>query len=259
VVYRNMRKLLLALTIVAATAWAANVKLYLKDGGFHVVREYQVQPDRVHFYSVERSQWEDIPLDLVDLKRTESEASERKAQLDADAKSIADEEKIERDIKKEVSRIPQDPGVYWVVGNETKVLKLAESTVHTNKGRSILKRLSPVPVITGKATLEVPGAHSAAVFTDPEQEFYIQLSEPERFGIAKLTVKGAVRIVENVTTIPVTNEIIEEPEMVPILRQEMDGGLYKIWPKEKLAPGEYAVVQFTDGKLNMQVWDFAIK
>lgn len=254
-----MRKTLLAVVILAVTAWAANIKLYLKDGGYHVVREYQVQTDRVHFYSVERSQWEDIPLDLVDLTRTQSEAAERKAQLDADARAIADEEKIERDLKKEVSRIPRDPGVYWLAGNETKVMKVAESTVHTNKGRSILKRLAPVPIVTGKATLELQGAHSALVFTDPEQEFYIQLSEPERFGIARLTVKGNIRIVENVTTIPVSNEIVEEPDLVPILRQEMDGGLYKIWPKEKMTSGEYAVVQFTDGKLNMQIWDFAIK
>ena len=56
-----MRAFLVAL-LIAATAFAANVKLYLKDGGYHVVREYQVQTDRVHFYSVERSQWEDIPL-----------------------------------------------------------------------------------------------------------------------------------------------------------------------------------------------------
>jgi hypothetical protein len=254
-----MQKLLVALAMLAATAWAANIKLYLKDGGYHVVREYQVQPDRIHFYSIERSQWEDIPLDLVDLKRTESEAKDRKAQLDADSKAIAEEEKLERDMKKEVSRIPQDPGVYWLSGNETKVMKAAESTVHTNKGRSILKKLAPVPVVTGKATLELQGAHAAQVFTDPEQEFYIQLSDQERFGIARLTIKGNVRIVENVTTIPVSNEILEEPDLVPILRKEMDGGLYKIWPKEKLAPGEYAVVQFTDGKLNMQIWDFAVK
>src|ERR1700741_1701293 len=118
-----MRKYLLALTIALTTlvcaAWTANVKLYLKDGSYHVVREYQVQTDRVHFYSVERSQWEDIPLDLVDLKRTESEASDRKAKLAEDAKVIAEEEKIERDTAKEVSRIPQDAGVYWVEGKET--------------------------------------------------------------------------------------------------------------------------------------------
>jgi len=252
-------KYLLALAITACLAWAANVKLYMKDGSYHVVREYQVQSDRVHFYSIERSQWEDIPADLVDLKKTESEASARKAKLDEDARIVAEEEKAARDLEKEVSRIPQDAGVYWLEGKETKVLKVAESTVHSNKGRSILKKLAPVPVVTGKATLELQGARSQSVFTDPEQEFYIQLSDTERFGIARLTVKGNVRIVENITYIPVGNEVEEAPEMVDILKKQMDQGLYKIWPKEKLPPGEYAVVEYTAGKLNMQVWDFAIK
>lgn len=254
-----MRKLLTALLVCAALLWAANVKLYLKDGSFHVVREYQVHTDRVHFYSVERSQWEDIPLDLVDLKRTETEAAARKAQLDADAKALAEEEKAQRDQAKEVSRIPQDAGVYWLEGNEAHVLKIAESTVHTNKGRNVLKRLSPVPLVSGKATLELQGGNSLNVFRDPEQEFYIQLSDPERFGIAKLTVKNGVRIVENLTFMPVTNEVVQEPEMVEILRKQLADGLYKIWPKEKLPAGEYAVVQYSEEQLNMQVWDFAIK
>lgn len=254
-----MRKYLLALAILACAAWAANLKLYMKDGSYQVVREYQVQPDRVHFYSVERSGWEDVPLDIVDLKRTASEAAGRKAKLEEDTKAMAQEEKAERDLEKEMRRIPQDPGAYWLLGNEVQVLKVAESTIHTNKGRAILKKLSPLPVITGKATLEIAGAHSLNVFTNPEQEFYLQLSEPQRFGIAKLTTKGAVRIVENVTTVPVVNEIIQEPTMVDILKKELDSGLYKIWPKEKLEPGEYAVVEYSESKLNMQVWDFGIK
>ncbi len=156
-------------------------------------------------------------------------------------------------------RIPQDAGVYWVEGKEIKVLKLAESTVHTNKGRSVLKRLSPIPMVSGKATLELQGAHSLTVFGNAEPEFYIQLTEPERYGIAKLTVKGNIRIVENVTFVPVTNEVVEEPTMIDILRKQMAEGLYKIWPKEKLPVGEYAVVEYSEGKLNMQIWDFAIK
>ena len=254
-----MRKFLLALAILACAAWAANLKLYMKDGSYHIVREYQVLPDRIHFYSVERSDWEDVPKDLVDLKRTESEAAERKTKLDQDAKAMAEEEKAERDLEKEKRRIPQDPGAYWLLGSEVQVMKLAESTVHTNKGRAILGKLSPVPVITGKATLEIQGAHSLNVFTNPEQEFYLQLSEPERFGIAKLTTKGAVRIVATITTVPVVNEVVQEPTMVEILKKELDGGLYKIWPKEKLEPGEYAVVEYTENKVNMQIWDFAIK
>ena len=255
-----MRKLLLTLLVLAGAAWAANLKLYMKDGGFQLVREYQVESDRVRFYSVERSQWEEIPLDLVDLKRTESEAAARQEQLDKDAKVDAEEEKVEREQRTVVSRIPQDPGVYWLDGSHTQVLKQAESTVHTDKRRSVLSHLAPMPVVSGKATLELAGLHSASVFTNPEQEFYIQLSETERFGIAKLTPKGAVRIVENLTIMPVTNEMVEEPVLVEVFQQQLTpDGLYKIWPKEPMPAGEYAVIQYTEGKLDTQVWDFAIK
>src|SRR5271157_6665093 len=233
-----MRKYLLALLLLVFTAWAANLKLYLKDGSYHVVREYQVQSGRVHFYSVERSQWEDIPLDLVDLKRTEAEVAERQTQLEKDSQAVAEEEKAERDLALETSHIPQDPGVYWLEGSQVKVIKLAESAVHTNKGRSILKALSPIPMVSGKGTLELSGAHSPNVFTNPEQEFYIQLSETERFGIAKLTSKGAVRIVENLTFIPITKDVEEKLDLVDIFRQQLGNEeLYKIWSKEPLEPG----------------------
>jgi hypothetical protein len=255
-----MRKAWLALVLLVFTAWAANIKLYLKDGGYHLVREYKVETDRVHFYSVERDEWEDIPLDLVDLKRTESEAAARKQTLEHDAKVLAEEETAERAVAKETSRIPQNPGVYWLDGDKTQTLKAAEGAVHTDKRREILKALSPIPAISGKATLEIDGAHSPNVFHNPEQEFYIQLSETERFGICKLTPKGAVRIVENLTYVPVTKDVEEEPTIIEIFRQQMaPDGLYKIWPKEKLPPGEYAVIEYTAGKVNIQIWDFAIR
>jgi hypothetical protein len=254
-----MRRYLLALLLLVFTAWAANLKLYLKDGSYHIVREYLVQSNNVHFYSVERSQWEDIPLDLVDLRRTEAEVAARQTQSQRDAQAVGEEEKVERDLARETSRIPVDPGVYWLEGNQAKVIKLAQSTIHTNKGRSILKALSPIPVVTGKGTLELTGAHSSNVFTNPEQELYLQLSETERFGIAKLTSKGGVRIVENLTFMPVTKEVVEEPTLVETFQKQLADGLYKIWPKEALEPGEYAVIEYSEGKLNIQTWDFAIQ
>jgi hypothetical protein len=165
-----------------------------------------------------------------------------------------------RELEKETSRIPQDPGAYWLEGNQAKVIKLAESAVHTNKGRSILAKLAPIPVVTGKGTLELQGAHSQNVFSNPEQELFLQLSDTERFGICKLTVKGTVRIVENLTYVPVSNDVMEELTMVGTFQKQLSAsGLYKIWPKEPFPPGEYAVVEYTEGKLNMQIWDFAIK
>ena len=255
-----MRKFFAALFLIAVAALAANFKLYLKDGTYHIVREYKVEADRVRFYSVERSGWEEIPLSMADLKRTETEAAAHQAELDKDAKALSEEEAAAHEARKETSRIPQDPGVYWLDGDQTKVLKVAECTIHMDKRRTILERLTPIPMVDGKATLEIDGAHSQNVFTDPEQVFYFQPSETERFGIAKLTVKGAVRIVENLTYQSVTKEVTEEPVMVEILQQQLTSGeLYKIWPQEKLEPGEYAVVEYTANKLNIQVWDFAIK
>ncbi len=42
-------------------------------------------------------------------------------------------------------------------------------------------------------------------------------------------------------------------------KQLSENGLYKIWPQDPLPKGEYAVVEYTEGKVNTQVWDFRIE
>jgi hypothetical protein len=255
-----MWRALIALFLLSFAALAANIKLYLKDGGFHLVREYQVQTDRVRYYSVERSQWEEMPLDLVDLKRTQSEIAERQTQSSDEIKVIAAEEKAQREVKSEIAKIPRDPGVYYVENNEVKPIKIAESKVHTDKRRTVLQVLSPIPAVNGKATMELDGLHSQNILSNAEQEFYIQLSAEERFGIIKLTPEKGIRLVEKISVIPVTKEVVEEPVEVQVFRKQMtQDGLYKLWPMKPMEPGEYAIVQFTPGKTNMQVWDFAIQ
>jgi hypothetical protein len=255
-----MRKLCFVLLALALLAWAANVKLYLTDGSFHLVREYQVLSDRVRFYTVERGEWEEVPLEMVDLKRTRAEVAEREESLKKEEKVVQEESAAEAEVRKEASKIPQGVGVYWIDGSQTKALKLGEVAVHSNKGRMVLQKLSPIPAITGKATLEMTGAHSDTVFTDPEPEFYIQLEGTEGFGIVKLTSKGNVRIVENITYHPLDKDLLyEERTSIDYLHRQLDDGLYKLWPKDPLPPGEYAVAMFTDGKVDIQSYDFAIK
>jgi len=253
-----MRRILTALFVFAVSALAANVRLYLKDGTYQIVREYKIQEDRVHYYSVERSDWEDIPLDLVDLKRTEGEIAEHKAALEEESKVIAAEEKVERDQQREASRIPQDPGVYQLIDlKELRILRLAESKLHTNKRRSVLQRLSPLPMVSGKATVEVDNPHSSFNVENDTPEFYIQLSAEQQFGIIRLVPHDNIRIAEKVTIMPVVKEVVEEPEVVDVFRKQLEAnGLFKIWPQKPLEPGEYAVVEYTPGKLNMQIWDF---
>ena len=55
-----------------------------------------------------------------------------------------------------------------------------------------------------------------------------------------------MRIVENLVYLPVDNDVEETPTLVETLQREMDpAGLYKIWPKDPLPEGEYAVVEYT--------------
>lgn len=254
-----MLRTFVALLVSAIALFAANFKLFLKDGSYQLVREYQVQQDRVRFYSVERSDWEEMPLALVDLKRTESERQAREQSIRKEAEELAAEDKFEREQAEERGRVPQEPGVYLLDGKELKTIKQAESKAVTDKGRNLLKVLAPIPVITGKVTVELDGAHSANVVNNSRPEFYFRLSQDERFGIVRLSPKKSSRVVQKWVVVPVSNETVEEQEDVEIFRKQVDEGLYKIWPTAPLEPGEYAVVEFTQGKRNIQTWDFAYR
>src|SRR5437773_6488990 len=204
------------LFFLAFQAFAANVKLYLKDGDYQLVREYKVESGRVRYYSIERSDWEEIPLALVDLKRTETETSERQAALQEEAKMIAAEEKAERESANEVVKIPRGPGVHMAAGDKIQTLKQADMEVHANKGRSILKAVAPIPIVSGKATVEIKGEHSLTKVTSSRPEVYISLAGEGRFGIIRLQPAKGVRIVERLTIMPVTKETIEEQDQVEI-------------------------------------------
>ena len=161
---------MLAIVVFAClAALAANFKLYLKDGSSHIVREYKVEADRVRYYSVERSDWEEIPLDLVDLKRTEAEVKDRQAAIEKEAKIFTVEEKAEAATAQEAARVPQNPGVYLVEGKDLRPLKQAESKAVTNKGRSILKVLMPIPIVASETTVEIDGVRASQFVEMPSR------------------------------------------------------------------------------------------
>ena len=253
-----MRLKLAALLLLATAAFGATVKLYLKDGDYQLAREYQVLADRVRYYSTERSDWEEIPLELVDLDRTRKEASAREAAIQTDVKAQAEEDAAIRAERRRVANIPTEPGVYLIDGDNLRPLKAAESKLVNNKKRSVLKVLSPIPIVPGKSTVELEGEHAEFLAPGPRPEFYFRLSAEQSFGLAKLGAKKGARVVETVNFMPVTKEAMEEREMIPTFKKQEADQLFKIWPEKPLEPGEYALLEFTDGSVNMQVWDFRV-
>jgi len=249
-----------ALVLVFAAAAFAADRLYLKDGSYQLTNQYEVKSDRVRYYSTERSEWEEIPLELVDLDRTKGELKERETQLAADAKAEAEERAAEKLARKQVAAIPTQPGAYYIRGEQTEAVKQAESKVVSNKKRSILKAISPVPLVPGKATIELDGDHAPLRIADTRPEFYFRLSDYERFEIVKLTPKKDARVVENLSILQIKDErmVDETIQKIETFKKQEADLLYRIWPIKPLEPGEYALIQYSEGKMNPQVWDFTL-
>ena len=255
---RGMRSRLLILMLLAVFAFGATTRLYLKDGTFQLVREYQVLEDRVKYLSADRGEWEEIPLELIDLNRTKKEVADREESLRQVAKEDAEEDAAVRAEREEIARIPQDPGAYYIHEAKMEPLKGAEVKFVTDKTRAVLKVLSPIPAVKGKSTVEVDGGASEFRITEDRPEFYFRLNAPENLAIIKLPPKKNVRVVENISKLDITGEVTEDRQVVETFKKAIGDQLYKIWPEKPLPPGEYALIEFTDGAETPQVWDFGV-
>src|SRR5579864_3429925 len=162
------------LIALAAAAFGAQSRLYLKDGDYQLVREYQVLADRVRYFSTERGDWEEIPLELVDLDRTKKDAADRQAAVEADAKEQDVEDKAIRADRQEAARVPVEPGVYFVEGEKVQALQLAETSVNSSKGRTVLKVLAPIPIVPGKSSVEIKGETATFRPAGNKPEFYFR-------------------------------------------------------------------------------------
>ena len=247
--------------LLAFDAFGGTIRLYLKDGTWQLTSEYKVVKDRVSYLSTERGEWEELPLEMVDLVRTKKESAQHEEDLKADAKAQAEEDAAWHLAAKEVEEIPPGAGVYYIHNNKLETIKVGESKIVNDKRRQVLKALSPVPMVSGKSTLELDGDSSSTEIAEPRPEFFFRLSNVERFGIVKLTpTKKGSRIVENIHIVPVSKEIVQDLKEVETFKKQEGDNVYKIWPQKDMELGEYALVEYTEGldTVNTQVWDFKI-
>jgi hypothetical protein len=260
--YHRLVRAFLLFLLCAAVAFGETFRLYLKDGDYQIVREYQVQGDRVRYFTTERGDWEEVPTSMVDLQKTEKERKAKTEVVKEEAKQDAEEQQALREQQREIDSVPQDEGAYFNVDGKIKQLDAAPYQVVTDKKRAALKLLSPVPIIPGKASVVIDAEHSKFIVHDDRPIFYFRPQREESFGIIRVAPKKGHRIVENISIIPVANQGIQNRDQLPVFQQQLAGNLYKVWPEKSLEPGEYAVVEYHDSDeeskdLELLVWDFA--
>jgi hypothetical protein len=268
-----MRGLLLVVIVLACVAWESRVgwasqKLFLKDGTYQLVSSYEVHGDRVRYYSVERSGWEDIPSSLVDFEATKRAQEEEKA---IQKKELEEGREIERqrfDKPAETGfeiapgiHLPQEEGVYAYDG--VRVIRLVQSSaeVVTDKKRAAFILAIPAPLLRSRSILALPGAKAAVRLQDAQPTFYAQSSDGlgAKLDLISVKVVKESRLVEKVEAGRAgIGKPSELPPTVQLERTQLAPTLYCLKLLHPLDPGEYALCELVQQKVNMELWDFGV-
>jgi hypothetical protein len=288
-----VRRMIAVVAVLASLLFAPRTfsqttkRLILKDGSYQIVTKWEIQGERVHYYSAERDEWEDVPNSLVDWDATNQFEKDRIAGKNSpEARALDKELEEEREAEEAKSptvapglRLPPEGGVYALDTylGEPQLLPLDQSTGQVNKNvkRNVL-RAAINPVTGSKMTVELPGARSKIQIHAALPTIYVNL-EPaadeetttpsgqsgaelpwDRFRIVRVQVKGDKRIVGAVKT-AVYGKTSAEQDLVGVTPEQLGEGWVKITPKEPLPPGEYALAEMLGKQgVNSYVWDFGV-
>ena len=244
-------------------------KLILQDGTFQLAREYKIEGDRVRYWSVERSQWEEIPASLVDWDAThkaEAESAAHDAELKAKihASDVAQRTKdidVDRSVEIKPSLFLPDAVGFYVLDRDQQIrgMKQSEAVVKTNTGRQVEKILSGMAVIPSKQSMELSGERAAIRLKTADPEFYMRPADSRepRFHLWRAQIKGGHRLLDNIS-IHFTGQETHSATDIEIQTWTPASGLFRYTVDHPLEPGEYVFVEMTDEGVNGYVWDFGI-
>jgi hypothetical protein len=246
---------------------AAGSKLFLKDGTYQLVRSYETRGDRVRFYSLERSEWEEIPASLVDFPATKLGQQHEQGEQDkaAEAARALDKERFEAvaNTGYQVApgfNLPDEDGVFAFDG--TRIIRMIQSSSETerDKKRMALSMAVPGPLIKNRTLVELPGPHASVRIQSTEPAFYVKGADNWGPRVTLIPVKSTKqsRIVEKLQSGVGVGKSGEMRNSIAVERTQVAPGLYRIRPLQPLDLGEYALGELIDQKLNLDVWDFGV-
>jgi hypothetical protein len=243
-------------------------KLMLKDGGYQLIREYKLDGDRVRYYSLDTSDWEEMPADLVDwekTKRVEADEAKLDALAVAKVKSVEKQrqaEMLDVDASVEIAPkvfLPSGEGMFAFDGQ--KVLKLAQAPIDSklSKTNAVERVIVPIPIVPTRHNISIHRAHAEYRVTNGQPEFYLRIAEgrePE-IEVIRAVTHGDSRQIEKLDEL--FGEHRFKKSEVPVQRWMVAPGLFRFTLGTPLAPGEYVLAQVVeDNGLNLYVWDFGV-
>jgi hypothetical protein len=242
----------------------AQTKLYLKDGTYLLVTQYQIQGDRVHYYSVAEGQWEDMPLSLVDLKATRqaitSKQEEQQQLLQQAERTVRGNYQMPQNTGFQVApgiRLPFQEGLYAYDGTRLITVIQSQGTLVRDKKRMALTMAVPGPFLKRQSLLILPGDAAAVRIFSPTPTFYAQFPDGAGSRIVLLRLKAGKndREVEKVTA-GRAGETSESQSVLSLRATKVTSVLFKLTPAQPLTAGEYALKE--TGEDTLDVWDFGI-
>ncbi len=279
--------LVLSMGVAPCSAQQTTKRLILKDGSYQVATKWEIQGDRVHYFSAERNEWEDVPNSMVDWNATNQYEKDRAAgKMSPEAVQLEKELEAQRAEDESRSphvapglRLPEEGGVYALDTylNEPQLVPLDQTGGEINRhtGHNVLRGVIN-PVAGSKHTIELPGASSKLQIHATLPTIYVDLDAGQtedqaedtkkpaaelpwdRFRIVRAQAKGDKRIVGEIK-IAVYGKASQEEQVVPTDAEQLGQGWIKLTPKAPLDPGEYAVAELLGKQgMNSYVWDFGV-
>ncbi|HZQ20969.1 MAG TPA: hypothetical protein VFA90_19930 [Terriglobales bacterium] len=273
---------------VCTTSFAQSTKrLILKDGSYQIVTKYEVQGDRVHYFSAERNEWEDVPNSMIDWNATRQyEQDLNSGKMSPEAQRLEKEIQEQRQEEEAKSphvapglRLPSEGGVYALDTylGEPQLLPLDQTGADINRhtGHNVLRSVMN-PVSGAKHTIELAGPRSKLQVHATLPTIYINIDANDaddeaptakthgaelpwdRFRIVRVQVKGDKRIVGTVK-VEMHGKSSPEEVVIPADAEQLQEGWIKLTPKAPMQPGEFAVTELLgDQGMNSYVWDFGV-
>jgi hypothetical protein len=244
-------------------------KLILKDGSVQLVRQYQVMDDKVRFYNTERSQWEEMPVALVDWDATRQSETDQKKGDAALLSTVHKQEQARRIMPLDVDAsleaapgvfIPPGEGLFVYDGKSVLRLTQAQADNKLDKAKAVEQVLVPIPIVPSRRNLSIPRPHAEVRVKNEQPEFYMRTADAREPNMVLIRAKvhADSRLIENVDTYLQAISKTKRNEVVA-QRWQIAQGVYRFTIGQSLEPGEYVFTEIVKGEgTNLYVWDFGV-